>query len=103
VGAKHLAENAQLRADLARIDAIWRQQLQASGGPFLFGAFGAADAYFAPVVMRARTYGLPAPADLVAWMNRVVAAPGVADWIRDALAEQDFLDFEEPYRSAPAR
>lgn len=102
VGAKHLAENAQLRAELARIDAIWSQQLAASGGPFLFGEFGAIDAYFAPVVMRAKTYGLPLSAASAAYAERVASAPGVRDWITDALAEQDFLDFEEPYRTARA-
>ena len=103
VGERVLREQPGVVSDWARVQALWSEALAASGGPFLFGAFSNADAYFAPVVMRARTYGLPAPADLVAWMNRVVAAPGVADWIRDALAEHDFLDFEEPYRSAPAR
>ena len=103
VGRLVLRDQAGVRADLQRLFVLWQGLLAASGGPLLFGTFTVADAYFAPVVMRARTYGLPAPADLVAWMNRVVAAPGVADWIRDALAEHDFLDFEEPYRSAPAR
>jgi glutathione S-transferase len=103
VGAKHLAENTRLRADLARIDAIWSEQLAANGGgPFLFGEFGAIDAYFAPVVMRIKTYGLPLSAASAAYAERVAAAPGVRDWIADALAEQDFLDFEEPYRTARA-
>jgi glutathione S-transferase len=59
VGARVVSEQAGVRADLARIDAIWRQQLAASGGPFLFGRFGIADAYFAPVVARVRSYALP--------------------------------------------
>jgi glutathione S-transferase len=100
IGARHLAENAQLRADLARIDTLWSEQLAASGGPFLFGEFSAADAYFAPVVMRVGGYGLPLSAPAQAYGARVRAAPAVAAWISDALAEQDFLDFEEPYRSA---
>ena len=100
IGAKHLAENAQLRADLARIDTIWREQLATSGGPFLFGDFGAIDAYFAPVVMRIKSYALPLSEASAAYAQRVQAAPGVRDWIAEALAEQDFLDFEEPYRSA---
>ncbi|WP_349744522.1 glutathione S-transferase family protein [Roseateles cavernae] len=98
VGTRLLAEQPQVRADLARIDAIWQEQLAASGGPFLFGEFGAIDAYFAPVVMRIHSYGLPLSAASAAYAQRVRQAPGVADWIADALAEQDFLDFEEPYR-----
>lgn len=98
VGTRLLAEQPQVRADLARIDAIWSEQLAASGGPFLFGEFGAVDAYFAPVVMRIHSYGLPLSPANAAYAQRVRQAPGVADWISDALAEQDFLDFEEPYR-----
>jgi glutathione S-transferase len=100
VGARVLAEQAAVRADLARIDAMWSQQLAASGGPFLFGPFGIVDAYYAPVVARLRTYGLPLSADAQAYAERVWAAPGVAAWVRDALAEQDYLDFEEPYRKS---
>ncbi|MDC6169561.1 glutathione S-transferase family protein [Paucibacter sp. XJ19-41] len=100
VGTRLLAEQPQVRADLARIDAIWSEQLAASGGPFLFGEFGAIDAYFAPVVMRIHSYGLPLSPASAAYAQRVRQAPGVADWISDALAEQDFLDCEEPYRSA---
>lgn len=99
IGAKHQAESSQLLADLARIDAIWSGELARSGGPFLFGEFSAVDAYFAPVAMRVRTYALPLSEASRAYVERLVTAPGVRDWIADALAEQDFLDFEEPYRS----
>ena len=78
---------------------LWEQALELSGGPFLFGAFSIPDAYFAPVAGRIRTYGLPVSAPVAAWIERLWAAPGVAAWVADALAEQDFLDFEEPYRS----
>ena len=64
----------------------------------LFGSFSVADAFFAPVVMRLRTYALPVPADVAAYMQRLVEQPGVRDWIDGALTEQDFRDFEEPYR-----
>jgi glutathione S-transferase len=100
VGARVLAEDAAVRRDLARIDAMWSEALAASGGPFLFGAFGIADAYYAPVVARARTYGLPLSPAASAYAERVWAAPGVSHWVADALAEKDFLDFEEPYRKA---
>jgi glutathione S-transferase len=100
VGAKVLAEHEAVRRDLARIDAMWSDALAASGGPFLFGAFGIVDAYYAPVVARIRTYGLPLSASARAYAERVWAAPGVSHWVADALAEQDFLDFEEPYRTS---
>jgi glutathione S-transferase len=98
VGAKVLAEQPAVAADLSRIVALWTEALQASGGPFLFGEFGIADAYFAPVVARLRSYALSVPPAVQDYMARVWASPGVAAWVADALAEQDFLDFEEPYR-----
>ena len=100
VGRRLMAEQAALRADLARIDAMWSQQLAASGGPFLFGSFGAADAYYAPVASRIRTYALPVSDAAHGYIDRLWTAPGVAHWVEDALAERDFLDFEEPYRTA---
>jgi len=98
VGAQMLAERPAVVADLARIVAMWQGALAASGGPFLFGGFSIADAYYAPVVARLRTYALPVPADIAASVQRVWASPGVAAWVADALAEADFLAFEEPYR-----
>jgi len=98
VGRKVWAEQAGVRDDVARLEAMWADALAASGGPMLFGAFSAADAFYAPVCMRLRTYALPVSAATRAYVERVVALPGVARWIADALAEQDFLDFEEPYR-----
>ena len=99
VGARMLSEHPAVATDLARIDAMWTTQLAASGGPFLFGDFGIVDAYYAPVVARMRTYGLPLSPQSAAYADRVWASPGVAAWVRDALAEGDFLDFEEPYRT----
>jgi glutathione S-transferase len=98
VGARLWVQHAELRADVARIETMWAQALADSGGPFLFGAFSAADAFYAPVCMRMRSYALPLLQTTQDYIGRVVAAPGVAAWIADALAEQDFLDFEEPYR-----
>jgi len=100
VGARVLAGNEAARADLARMTRLWQEALDASGGPFLFGEFSIADAYFAPVVMRVRTYALPVPPDVAAYIERATAAKGTAAWIRGALAEQEFLQFEEPYRSS---
>ena len=100
VGARVLAEQAAVRDDLARIDAIWSEQLALGGGPFLFGAFTIADAYYAPVVSRIRTYGLPLSSAARSYCDRVWNSAGVAAWVADALAEKDYLDFEEPYRKS---
>jgi glutathione S-transferase len=64
----------------------------------LFGEFGIADAFYAPVCMRFRTYGLPLPAEASAYVERVCALPAVKAWVADALAEHDFVPFDEPYR-----
>jgi glutathione S-transferase len=98
VGVKVWAEQDGVRRNVARIEALWADALAGSGGPFLFGPFSAADAFFAPVCMRLKTYALPISPASQAYIDRVSAAPGVARWIEDALAEHDFLDFEEPYR-----
>ena len=87
-----------VRADVARIATMWQELLQTHGGPMLFGEFSIADAYFAPVAMRLKSYALPVPADITAYIDRLCAMPGVKTWIDDALVEDDFRDFEEPYR-----
>ena len=105
VGRLIWRDQAGVRADMARLCGLWGELLGAQpekmpdgSAPLLFGGFSIADAYFAPVCMRIRTYGLPLPADLSAYVERVAALPGVQAWVQDALAEHDFLDFEEPYR-----
>ena len=98
VGALVWRDQPAVRADLARLVAMWQQCLDAHGGPMLFGDFSVADAYYAPICMRLRSYALPLPADVSAYVERVCALPGVQAWVDGALAEQDFLDFEEPYR-----
>lgn len=100
VGARVFAEQAGVRADLERIDALWTDALRDSGGPFLFGDFCAADAFYAPVAMRCLGYGLPLPAAAAGYVERLRTHPAVAAWIADALAEQDFIPEDEPYRQA---
>jgi glutathione S-transferase len=99
VGARVLAEQPAVRADVERLVGMWSALLDTYGGPLLFGEFSIADAYFAPVVMRLKTYAVPVPPNIAAYLKRVGELPGVAAWVSDALAERDFLDFEEPYRS----
>ena len=101
VGALALRDKPAVRADLQRIVSMWSGLLAEHGGPMLFGDFCVADAYFAPVVMRLKTYALPVPAEVAAYMDRVCALPGVKAWIDGALAEKDFIDFEEPFRLHP--
>ncbi|HEY8878769.1 MAG TPA: glutathione S-transferase [Roseateles sp.] len=98
VGQKLWAEDEALRADVARLDAAWSEALASSGGPFLFGAFSAADAYFAPVAVRLSRFGLPVSEAAAAYRDALLAHPAVEDWIADAMREQDFIVEDEPYR-----
>ena len=98
IGALVMRDRPAVGADLQRICSMWSDLLHESGGPMLFGAFSVADAFYAPVVMRIKTYALPVPTDVQVYMDGVLNLQGVRAWIEGALAEQDFRDFEEPYR-----
>jgi len=100
IGQKLWAEDEALRADVARLEAAWGDALRASGGPFLFGAFSAADAYFAPVAVRLSRFGLPVSETTATYRDALLAHPAVEDWIADAMREQDFVPEDEPYRAS---
>ena len=87
VGAIELSADA--RADVARIEDIWTECRERWGtsGPFLFGAFCAADAMFAPVVHRFRTYAIPVAPQAASYMETMMALPAFAEWTRAGLAE----------------
>lgn len=77
------------QADIGRVSEIWENCLSTYGAhQFLFGDFSIADAFFAPVVMRFRTYDVSLAPALQAYVDRVIAHPAVAQWIAEALAEQ---------------
>jgi glutathione S-transferase len=94
-------DQAGVRANVARIVAMWEELLQAHGGPMLFGAFSIADAYYAPVCVRLANFALPVPPAIAAYIERVRALPAMQRWTEAALAERRFVDFDEPYRAAP--
>jgi glutathione S-transferase len=88
----------EAQADIARICEIWEDCLARSGPhQFLFGDFSIADAYYAPVVMRFRTYAVWLPPVLQAYVDRVAAHPAVAQWINEALKETELLEKYESY------
>ena len=98
IGALVWRDKPAVRTDVARIQAMWEELLAQHGGPMLFGDFSIADAYYAPVCMRLRTYALPVSPTVQAYIDRVTALPSVAEWIAGALAEQWFVVEDEPYR-----
>ena len=99
VGAIVWRDKPGVKNDVARIVSMWTELLAQHKGPMLFGEFSIADAYFAPVCMRLKGYALPVPENISSYIQRVCALPGVNAWTTEALAEQDFVSFDEPYRS----
>ncbi len=97
-GALIWRDQSSVRADVARLVAMWQPLLEIHKDSLLFGDFSITDAYFSPVCMRLKTYALPLPLDISAYVDRVCQLPGVQAWVEGARAEHDFLDFEEPYR-----
>ncbi len=84
-------------ADIRRIREIWRTARKrfGAGGPFLFGAFGAADAFFAPVASRLHTYQVPVGEVEAAWMEAVFAHPAMREWVARAHAETHVVPSDE--------
>jgi len=99
-GAIVWRDQPAVRNDVQRIVTMWTELLAQHKGPLLFGAFSIADAYFAPVCMRLKSYGLPVPGPITDYIHRVCELPGVKAWMNEALAEKDFVVADEPYRVA---
>jgi glutathione S-transferase len=92
-----------VRADLARIEALWAAA-PGSNGPWLFGAYSLADVFFAPVAARIATYGLPVGAAAAAYVAAHLADPAFREWRAAGLAEphaQPHYDLDLPERPWP--
>ena len=91
-------------ANIQRIEHLWGEARRrfGRGGAFLFGAFSAADAMYAPVVMRFATYQPPIGAEAARYCEAMRAAPGLRAWVEGALQEKEFVAEDEPYAQAPA-
>ena len=86
----------EAQGDIGRISEIWEECLSRFGHhQYLFGDFSIADAFFAPVVMRFRTYGVALAPALQAYCDRMQAHPAVARWVREALAETEVAAFHD--------
>lgn len=84
-----VAVEGDLAADIARVQQIWRETREefGAGGPFLFGGFTAADAMYAPVVTRFKTYGVSVDAACADYMQAILDLPAMQEWYADAAAE----------------
>jgi glutathione S-transferase len=89
--------NAEAAADVARIEAIWLdcRTRYGKGGPFLYGAFGAADAMYAPVVSRLHTYAIEVSAVTREYMNALMMLPAWKEWREAARRESWVLPHDE--------
>jgi glutathione S-transferase len=77
-----------LERDIARIGELWNEGLTRFGGPYLAGAeFTGADAFFAPVVFRAQSFGLDFGGQADAYVQRMLAEPAMLQWYEAALVE----------------
>jgi len=83
---------SKAQADIERILVIWRECLSAHGGPFLFGNVSMADAMYAPVVSRFRTYGVKLDGEIERYAERVWNLPAMCEWREAALAEKDEIE-----------
>ena len=98
VGPKVLAEDVEARAELVRLDELIAGALARSGGPMLFGAFSIADAFYAPIATRMRTYGLPISKPTADYVERIYQWPAMRAWVEEARREHEFVAREELYR-----
>ena len=87
--SRRLELTAEVEANVRRIEQIWTECRErfGAGGPFLFGAFGAADAMYAPVVSRFSSYAIEVDAVAKAYMAAVMTLPAYVEWRKAGLAE----------------
>ena len=93
---KAIALADDVKADIARIVTLWTEARErfGAGGPFLYGAFSAADAMYAPVVNRFHAYAIDVPPVVAAYMTAMMTLPDWQDWQSGADAEPWF---HQPY------
>lgn len=87
---------AAAQADIDRVLEIWTDCRARFGaaGPFLFGAFSIADAMFAPVATRLRTWNVPLDPVSAAYVETIHTMPAMVDWVDAAKTEPWVVQFE---------
>jgi glutathione S-transferase len=91
------ARSADVMANVNRIEAIFAEAKAKFGGnqPFLYGGFSAADAMYAPVLTRLRTYAIPVTATTRAYMDAVLGHPAYQEWVAGAVADSWRIDNDD--------
>jgi glutathione S-transferase len=84
---------SRAQADIERVLGIWKDCLATYGGPFLFGERSMADAMYAPVVTRFKTYDVRmSDKRCIEYCLRVMAMPEMQEWIAEAQREPEDID-----------
>jgi glutathione S-transferase len=83
---------ARAVADIERVTTIWRECLQSYGGPYLFGALSMADAMYAPVVTRFKTYDVKLDLACSSYCESILALTEMQEWIEAARLEPEDID-----------
>ncbi|RPF23598.1 glutathione S-transferase family protein [Vibrio crassostreae] len=81
--------------DIARIDQIWSTQMEKYPEGWLFGEWSIADAMFAPVALRAETYGIQLSEKAKLYQQRVLNSPSIQKWLAEASLESDVVEEDE--------
>ena len=94
---RRTAPNPERSAEIARIESLWAECRSrfGAGGPWLFGEFSVADAMYAPVVLRLRTYGATVREATAAYMATVQGDAHVREWLAAAAAESWIIESSE--------
>ena len=81
--------------DIARVDAIWSSCLETYGGPWLFGTFSIADCFYAPVVLRFKTYGISLSQTAAQYQSFMLQDETLNRWVSAGRAETEILPEDE--------
>lgn len=94
---RRVAMDGAVSENIERIRTLWREcrERHADRGPWLFGVFSIADAFYAPVASRFRTYGVPCGEVEKAFVEHVLSQPAMRDWYTAAAAEPETIEHEE--------
>lgn len=95
----------EVAKDIERISVLWTAARAefGRGGPYLFGAFSAADGYFAPIATRFVTYDVKLSGEARNFQQALLEAPAVREWSAEAIKETEFVPEDEPYATPPSR
>lgn len=84
-----------IKSDMRRLEVLWGELMARSGGPYLFGEFSAADAMYAPVAARLRTYDIPVAKLTGEYVEAIFDLPAFKQWRKAALDEPWRIEEDE--------